>query len=76
MKEASFILLAIRVRRHNFIGTFGEEAPFFGYFREEAPFYWEEVGGVFFINVNAQNYAEFWLDFHSMVHALPSGLVI
>ena len=50
-KWGGTIVLAIRERKNNFIGTFGDQAPFFGYFREEAPFYWEEVGGVFLLTM-------------------------
>ena len=71
-----------------FICNLREGHQFIGYFGEEAPFYWPfERGGnillrnfgrwlgqFFFINV--QNYTGGWLGFQFMVHALPGGLVI
>ena len=67
------------MKRHHFIGNFGEEAPFYWLIERGGDILfgkvWEEVGRwSFFIYV--QNCAGGWLEFHFMVHALPGGLVI
>ena len=61
------------MRRHHFIGNFGEERPhFIGYLREEEPFYWVDLGGGWWsLFIYVQNYAGGWLEFYFMVHALP-----
>mgnify|MGYP001798076624 CR=1 FL=1 len=51
-------------RWKNFIGEFGEDAPFYCRF--------ERGGTTFYV----QNFAEGWLEFHCMACALPGGLVI
>ena len=65
------------VRRHHFIGNFGEEAPFYWLFERGGAILLGRFGRRlvdFFIYV--QNYAGGWREFHFMVHALPGGLVI